>query len=401
VIGLLFFVLNLFIFGFVLFGYQSIYDLSIQSEETVNEAEYVMLEILNHIDKIIFRGQTDSELKTMFEKSENARQNALGFYNASIFQNTVLTICAIMTCLFVLQRFIRHSIQDGGKDATTLFITMFTLLTLYRDRLDAMIQSVPEIVEYWGRVAAMLNHFDDISKKWEILEGVGEAGAGVKIQSGLVFRSFCLENVTFRYKNSMSDVFHDFTFFMDTPHQILGIRGVSGQGKSTLAKLLLRMYKPQQGRVTIDGVDIQEVDPDYLRKNIIYVNQNSKLFDKKVIENMLYGCPEKECCQKVLGDILKYPKIRQLYQNMDIHEKEAGSLGENLSGGQRQITNMIAGMVAPAKILILDEPTNALDHDLKMEVIALIQEIRKYKQYVIIITHDRDVYPLFDKTLDV
>ena len=76
-------------------------------------------------------------------------------------------------------------------------------------------------------------------------------------------------------------------------------------------------------------------------------------------------------------------------------------MGENLSGGQRQIVNIISGLINPTKILILDEPTNALDPELKRELLLILKTFRKYKKCIIIITHDRDVYPLFDETLEL
>ena len=84
---------------------------------------------------------------------------------------------------------------------------------------------------------------------------------------------------------------------------------------------------------------------------------------------------------------------------MDIITKESGQLGENLSGGQRQVVNMISGFINPSKILILDEPTNALDPELKREVIGLIQDFKKYKKTIFIITHDKDVFEIFDEEI--
>jgi ATP-binding cassette subfamily F protein uup len=106
-------------------------------------------------------------------------------------------------------------------------------------------------------------------------------------------------------------------------------------------------------------------------------------------------------CDKHLEEIMKYKKIQELYKNVDIRNMNAGSLGENLSGGQRQVINIISGLINPSKILILDEPTNALDTDLKAEVIALINYYRKYKNCIIIITHDRDVHSIFDETVHI
>jgi ABC-type multidrug transport system fused ATPase/permease subunit len=148
-------------------------------------------------------------------------------------------------------------------------------------------------------------------------------------------------------------------------------------------------------------VNIKDIDADYIRQNMTYVNQSSKLFDKKIVENMLYGCNDEDVCSARLTEIMKYGKIKELYRNMDIYTKQSGSLGENLSGGQRQIVNIIGGLINPAKILILDEPTNALDPELKRELLGIIKEFKKYKQCIIIITHDRDVYPLFDDNIKI
>jgi ABC-type lipoprotein export system ATPase subunit len=98
---------------------------------------------------------------------------------------------------------------------------------------------------------------------------------------------------------------------------------------------------------------------------------------------------------------MKYPKISELYKNVDINNKDAGALGENLSGGQRQIVNVVGGLINPSKILILDEPTNALDKELKKELLGIIKEFQKYKKCIIIISHDADCFKLFDEVINI
>ena len=169
--------------------------------------------------------------------------------------------------------------------------------------------------------------------------------------------------------------------------------------ESTFVKMMIRMYPCEEGNIYIDGVNVKDLDPLYIRKNVTYVNQTSKLFDKKVIDNMMYGCSDKDKCEAMLKKVMEYPTISKLYKNMDIYTKESGLLGENLSGGQRQVVNMIGGFINPSRILVLDEPTNALDPILKKEVIQMITDFKQYKQCILIITHDKEVFNIFDSEL--
>jgi ABC-type lipoprotein export system ATPase subunit len=87
--------------------------------------------------------------------------------------------------------------------------------------------------------------------------------------------------------------------------------------------------------------------------------------------------------------------MRELFKNIDIDNKKSGNLGENLSGGQRQVVNIIGGLINPSKVLILDEPTNALDHALKWEVMRLIKEYSSTKNAILIISHDQEISSMF------
>jgi ATP-binding cassette subfamily B protein len=196
-------------------------------------------------------------------------------------------------------------------------------------------------------------------------------------------------------------VFDNLNITLNTNNKVLGIVGLSGNGKSTFTKMILKIYKCNKGKIYIDNNNIENIDSNYIRKNIIYVNQNSKLFDKKIIENILYGCDDVSVCKENLEKINRYKYIKNLLNSIDIHNKNAGLAGENLSGGQRQIVNIINGLINPGKILILDEPTNALDGGLKRDVLQLINDFRNSKQCIIIITHDKEVYPLFDETITI
>jgi ABC-type bacteriocin/lantibiotic exporter with double-glycine peptidase domain len=289
-----------------------------------------------------------------------------------------------------------------GKNKLNLvtFITFFTILLLYRDKMMTIIQQIPDFIEFMGRSDSVLKHFqnlDSVSSSSSLRDPKKE----VSITNGLPFEKITFRNVGFNYTSGTKPVLENLSLEINTQDNIIGITGLSGNGKSTFAKLLLKMYSPTSGEICIDDVDIRNIDTKYLRENITYVNQNSKLFDKKVMENIFYGCTDAGKCAGHFDEIMKYPKVQELYRNVNMKSKQSGSLGENLSGGQRQMVNLIGGLVNPSPILILDEPTNALDPALKKEVIGVIRDFKKYKKSIIIITHDRDVFPLFGERIEI
>jgi ABC-type bacteriocin/lantibiotic exporter with double-glycine peptidase domain len=215
----------------------------------------------------------------------------------------------------------------------------------------------------------------------------------------LEFDTIIFKNITFKYKYSKKIILDNFSLKIEANNKIIGITGKSGIGKSTFIKLLLKLYK-YNGNIYIDGVDIQKLSTEYIRKSIVYVNQESKLFDKKIIDNLFYACSNKDKCTVYLEEIMKFEKIKDLFKNIDLNKKSVKA-GDNLSGGQKQVINIINGLISPSKILILDEPTNALDQSLKNEIINLIVYFKKYKKCIIIISHDKDMYPYFDQKVSI
>ena len=260
-----------------------------------------------------------------------------------------------------------------------------------------VIQQVPDFIEFIGRTESLLTHFKNMDSAFDIINNTNYK------EIKLDFKQIRFKNVCFAYdkKSNSKNILDKFNINLDTNNKIIGITGLSGNGKSTFVKLILKLYKCSAGEIYIDDHNIENIDPDYIRKNMTYVNQTSKLFDKKVIDNMLYGCSDLDVCNAHLKEVMQYDKIKELYRKIDIFNKQSGAMGENLSGGQRQIINIIGGLINPSKILILDEPTNALDPGLKKELLGIIADFRKYKQCIIIITHDRDVFSLFDETIQI
>ena len=399
-LGAGFVIANLVVLIYLAFFWGSLSSEKNAHEIKMNENEKFIIDILNNIDKVICRGQNKKEINRFTKMTDDCIQSGVQFL--SYTTNHVMVMTGMVYLIIFGCTWYLIVLQSRKKISTTMFITFFTVLLIYRERALATIQNIPDYLEFVGRLEYIIEYFNVmLGDKRNLFETVEKKYAPV---GEMAFNKITFKGVDFVYANHKKPtkkILDNFSITVDTQNKIIGMTGLSGKGKSSFAKLILRLYEPSSGSIYVDDVDIRKIDPNYIRQNVVYINQNSKLFDKKIIENIHYGCENVEHCEAHLEEIMKYEKIKNLFNNIDIHNDSAGSLGENLSGGQRQVVNIISGLINPAKILILDEPTNALDADLKKEIIALINHYRKYKQCIVVITHDRDMYSIFDQIIRI
>ena len=395
-LGLFFIMSNIFIIVYLWFFWEYLLREKSVYEIKINENEKIIVDILNNIDKVIYRGQSSNEIKSFQAKTDEGIEIGTNFLSISTQHIMILNVFVLIIFLMVMWYLIK--LRREEKIDTQFFITLLTIMLMYRERMSQMVGNLADYLEFIGKLNYIIDQFDEmLGNKADINEILNRKYEKVAIP----FSNISFHNVSFRYSDKHPYVFENLSIEVHTDNKIIGIIGESGKGKSSFVKLLLRLYDPTSGDIFIDGVNITTIDPDFIRENITYVNQNSKLFDKKIIDNLMYGCSDMEECHSNLSDIMSYSKMQKLFGNMDIENKMAGSLGENLSGGQRQIANVISGLINPSPILILDEPTNALDPELKEELLGIIQKYRNYKKCILIITHDRDVKSLFDETINI
>lgn len=388
-LGLVFTVGNLLIALLVYWNWPSMFEKNRSSVEIEYDNEARLLEVLHNFEKIIYRGQMDQESKMFEEKTNEAIEKAVEFQSELEVYSAYINTISSGTVAIIMWRII--DLTYSKTLSVTYFITALTMMVLYRDKMSDVAQIIPDCVEFIGRTSTALKHFKNLS----LTTKAAEFG-----DQKLTFNEIRFENVSFRYKSAKTDVITGLSLTLKTTgDEIIGITGLSGKGKSTIMKILLKLHSVREGAVYIDGINIDDISPDYIRANVTYVSQNGKLFDRKVIENIMYGCSHPDTCDAELKRVLKYPKIRGLFQDMDIENKQSGNLGENLSGGQRQVVNIIGGLINPSKILVLDEPTNALDPSLKWEIIRLIQDYSTKKNAIIIITHDKELDQIFTNTV--
>lgn len=169
------------------------------------------------------------------------------------------------------------------------------------------------------------------------------------------------DRVTFRYAPKGPEVLSDLTFSVQ-PGEIVGVVGVSGAGKTTLMRLVQRLYTPERGRVALDGMDLSLIDTSWLRKQIGVVGQDTVLFNRSVRENIAFGDPELPMEQIMQAARLAgaHDFILRMPQGYDT---AIGERGSRLSGGQRSRIAIARALAINPALLVLDEATAALDYE--------------------------------------
>jgi ATP-binding cassette subfamily B protein len=181
-----------------------------------------------------------------------------------------------------------------------------------------------------------------------------------------------LENVSFGYRPGYPILEN---LCLQIPAgQTIAIVGSTGSGKSTLVKLLLRLYEIESGRITLDGIDIQAIFLYDLRRAIGLVSQDVFLFHGSVLENIAYGSPQATIEEVILAAKIAsaHEFIQQLPQGYDTI---VGERGQKLSGGQRQRLSIARTILKDPPILILDEATSAVDNDTEAVIARSLEKI--------------------------
>jgi ATP-binding cassette, subfamily B, bacterial PglK len=177
----------------------------------------------------------------------------------------------------------------------------------------------------------------------------------------------------------------------------IAITGNSGEGKSTLGLILLRLLKEASGELLIDGNPLKHEDEDRWRKIIAYISQDPYILDASIAENIAFGVPELEIDRDKINKIIT--KLGLLSFTEALQEgidTRIGEHGVKLSGGQRQRIALARALYLDVDILLLDEVTSHLHNTAALEILALLNDIPFKQKTIVMITHRHDASDLFD-----
>lgn len=272
-------------------------------------------------------------------------------------------------------------------------ITMGALIAsvMLSGRAMGPLASVAGILVRFAQTKDTLARLDELMKS-AVERPAGQAFISMPVMAGgIEFR-----DVTFSYPNQKTPALSNVGFSL-SPGEHVGIVGAVGSGKTTVERLILNLYQPASGSVQIDGVDVRQIDPADLRRNVGVVQQTPYLFFGSVRENITLGhesVPDSAVLRAAdMAGVMSF--LRDSEAGLDT---QVGERGENLSGGQRQAIAIARALLYDPPVLLLDEPTASIDPGSEKRLYAHLRELVKGKT-VLLITHKSAVLGLVDKLI--
>jgi ATP-binding cassette subfamily C protein LapB len=205
-----------------------------------------------------------------------------------------------------------------------------------------------------------------------------------------------LKNLTFTYRDQTTKVLNNITLEVGAGEKV-GVIGPIGSGKTTLGKLIMGLFEPTSGMVSMDGTDIRQIDPAELRHFIGYVPQDIMLFRGTIRENITMGTHDIDDMSILraaeLAGVAEFVKKQPLGFDMEV-----GEFGRGLSGGQRQCIALARAVLLDPPVLVLDEPTSNMDNRTEIHLKDNLSKIIKEKT-LLLITHRASLLEMVDRLI--
>lgn len=254
-----------------------------------------------------------------------------------------------------------------------------------------------------AQLAQTLTRFNQARTSYRSLDALMRAESERPEGKGWISRprlagEIAFDTVSFAYPDQGIDALSDLSFTIK-PGEKVAILGRIGSGKSTVARLMLGLYEPRAGSVRMDGIDIRQIDPGDLRRNVGSVLQDVWLFTGTIRENIAIGAVRPRDAEILeaarIAGVEAFVKRHPAGYDMMLAER-----GEGLSGGQKQAIALARALVGRPPILLMDEPTSAMDVQNEAEVIARLKT-ELADRTLVIVTHRTSLLDLVDRVIVV
>jgi len=273
--------------------------------------------------------------------------------------------------------------------------------TLSMGGLIAVVMLGSRMLAPLGQVASLIANFEQTKTAYDAINSIMkldvEREEGKKFVERPSFKGKIeFQHVSFVYPDTDRKILDDVSFTIN-PGESIGIIGTNGSGKTTIEKLILGLYEPSEGAILLDGIDIKQIDPADLRSNVSYVPQDVILFQGTLKDNIILRSPDASDEQ-----ILFVSKLSGVTNFVDVHpmgyDMPIGERGDGLSGGQKQSICVARAFINNSPIVLLDEPTNAMDSTNESHFIRAMKEY-KHNHTMIVVSHKNALLSLTDRLI--
>ena len=368
-IGLLF-IGQFIVFLLVLYYYhKSLLQCCSKAEaDTITTNNYIGDKTKNLMN-ILFDNSLQSELDIVMKKEDDLLSTMKDCYdlnNKIIFINNSLFYAIFFVIIFLL-----------SKKDKKIISTILIIFLIYKGIQDKCV--INTLYQYVG--------YSKLIKINDFIEDINEDDTCKPIQR---FKSIQLKNVSYRYDDKSDYILRNVNIHFK-PNQINVLMGKSGSGKTTIMKLIIKMYNPTKGEIYLDEINSKDICQKDIRNNIYYVNQRTILFDESVLYNLQYGNHKSK--DFIVDLLTKYDLLDYYKPLQNGIETSSGVNGSNLSLGMQKIIMVVRGILKPNKsIVIFDEPLTSLDKETREKIVKLIVNETSGKT-IIIISHDPEILP--------
>lgn len=354
------------------------YKLFNQYEEKSNRIQDEMYEALidcmNNLATIYTFNQEENEKKRFYSFSFADYKTILLKIRSMYIYGNAFWGCIVVS-MFIIMNYIIYNAYLKKFINTEKLISTFVITYSIIRMIENVERSSYNLSNIQGQIKDSERFFNEISKVNKSNKKVDTTFKNGDIVIKNVYHKydedFVLENINIEIKQG----------------EKIAFVGQIGSGKSTLVKIIMGFQQLKMGDITICGNSINKIANKDLRNNIFYIPQKPKLFNRTLYENIVYGIkkpPSKEEILNILGDLELDDIKAEFVDRMDL---KAGIEGNKLSGGQRQIVWLLRAFFRVSRILIMDEPTAALDPANKQKMIHVIKKLTIGKT-LIIVSHD-------------
>jgi ATP-binding cassette subfamily C protein LapB len=288
----------------------------------------------------------------------------------------------------------------------TVFVVVFGVYLIKEFELTmggliAVVILTSRTVAPMGQAAGLITNYSDARSSYDVLNNIisqeVERPEGYEFVERPSFRGKIeFKNVVFHYPESETPALDNVSFVVE-PGEKIAIIGRIGSGKSTIAKLILRLYEPTSGTILIDDIDISQIDPADLRRSIAYVPQDINLFKGTIKENIISSDLHPD-----IGDVMHAAEVSGVDDFVKTHprgyEMPIGERGAGLSGGQRQSVGVARALMQYSSIMLMDEPTNAMDQTTEANLMKRLKA-EFSEQTFIIVTQKLGLLNLVDRVI--